>query len=457
MMHSFKIPHLLIISIFLLASSLRADESPQMRDFALGRSINISGGSPIYSFELLQDVYQTVVSPSLSDIRVFDSKGTLVPLELSRVEPVITDNTQSQDVPFFPILGNETTSKENAQIQLSEDAQGKILSVHLGTDTTVGATTTSSYLVDLRNFPHEVVALQFQWSGQDNKVVPLSIESSPDLRSWRKVASGALARLSYSERQLIQARVECRLNEKGFIRVSSPGESQLSIDGVKAEYLQTNITAPQKTLSLSSLEKSKDGKSFFYDTQGFFPIYSVGVAFSEANMMADVVISSRSTSDSEWIKRLSESFYRLTIDGNSLDTNFKDLPFSNTDRYWKIETNGEALLASPPTLNLRYRPHKILFMAQGVPPYVLSYGSANVALQAPPFKRIPSLRGIPPGQASLGDSFIVGGTSRLHKETPPAPIPWKKWLLWCVLGAVLIFVLNMTRHLVKELKETPDK
>ena len=77
--------YLLLVLSFVFGSGQLMAEEITTRDFAAGYYLETSGNNAVYSLELPEDVYHTVKSAELKDVRVFNSAGEVVPHELRSV------------------------------------------------------------------------------------------------------------------------------------------------------------------------------------------------------------------------------------------------------------------------------------------------------------------------------------------------------------------------------------
>jgi len=106
-------------------------------------------------------------------------------------------------------------------------------------------------------------------------------------------------------------------------------------------------------------------------------------------------------------------------------------------------------------LRLGYTPHQLHFLARGEPPFVLAFGSYAAAAGQGQINAL--LARIDEeksdtfvGEAHAGKMITLGGNERL--QTPPAPFPWQRVLLWSVL-VIGVFVLGtMAWRLGKQMK-----
>ncbi|MGN5615074.1 DUF3999 family protein, partial [Xanthomonas hortorum] len=107
-----------------------------------------------------------------------------------------------------------------------------------------------------------------------------------------------------------------------------------------------------------------------------------------------------------------------------------------------------------PTLRVGYQPERVMFLAQGQPPYAVVAGSARVQRgEAPLASMLQALRRErgaqwQPARASVAaQAQPLAGDAALQPATTPRD--WKRWLLWGLLvgGALLVggFAVSLLR------------
>jgi alpha-beta hydrolase superfamily lysophospholipase len=108
-------------------------------------------------------------------------------------------------------------------------------------------------------------------------------------------------------------------------------------------------------------------------------------------------------------------------------------------------------------LEVGWRPDKLVFLAQGQPPFTLAAGSANDALNQYPQHRIYGDRSLATlvesnggmVAASLGPRYELGGPDRL---VATKPINWRTLMLWFGLVMGVVFVGLMASKTIRELR-----
>lgn len=434
------------------------------QDFAYARPLEISGQAALYSFEVPEDLYRIATRNDLGDVRIFNSAGAAVPHEVSRADSSVENSVLNAVVPIFPIEGVSSAGMGGGEVEISQDASGKMLRVWLnGKDASKkGDIPSNSYLLDLRSFKRPLLAFDIQTEElSPNKLIDVQIDGSTDLKSWQPVAAtGVLARLTYLGQEVIQNRFEVSGAAGLFLRLSFPNGDKVSIASIKGEFLNSEKKIrPERWMTLNASSDPKVPSTFFYDSAGSFPVRSFRIVLPQLNTFVRMRLSSRALPSAAWTPRYSGTLYRLATKGGELASAAQTLSSSTTDRLWRLEIEGKdsQLGSGSPNLVLGWVPNEIFFMAQGQPPFQLAYGSARAG--APDFGvgglSSASLgQGISAEAAVLGEAREVGGIASTVAPIVEEPLPWKKWILWAVLIGFLGMVGLMAARLAKDLKNS---
>ena len=212
------------------------------------------------------------------------------------------------------------------------------------------------------------------------------------------------------------------------------------------------------TLTLiSGQTSSTDPHVYRFDTGGYFPIKSVRIMLPETNSLIHFNLDSRASIEDKWTRRSSGRAYRLMVDSKDLHSNADEIPVT-TDRFWQISVLGqETSLSAAPQLEICWEADRVVFLANGQAPYRLVYGNASVPKTD--FGRslgadlsIISSKS-KPLTATLGEQVIIGGPSKLIAPVDVNPFPWRKWLLWAVLGVTIVVIGRMALSLSREISK----
>ena len=117
----------------------------------------------------------------------------------------------------------------------------------------------------------------------------------------------------------------------------------------------------------------------------------------------------------------------------------------------------------PPSLQIGFVPHVLVFLARGNGPFVLAWGAkgvepASLALST----LVPGYDAKAPlnaAQASLPASGIVQAKPAplAGGATPEGSSPSAKWVLWAVLLGGLLVLGGMARSLIQQLRQPPKE
>ncbi len=452
------------------ASAAPASAKParvlSVQDFAYARAIEAPGNSAIYTFSLPEDLYRAATRSDLGDVRVFNAAGMVVPTEISRTEPFIESLLVSSAIPFFPIeaapaAGNNAGGNSTDQIEISQDSAGKTVRVWMGGNDAKSDERGISYLLDLRSINSQLQALVLQPQELPaNKIVEVQLESSSDLKRWHTLdCSGVLAKLNYLGQEVQQDKVQCNFAATKFLRLSFPSGDRIALQGLTGELVKSQRkVAAQRWIDVSGVPDPKLPGIVLYDTAGYFPVRSFRLQLPQVNTLAQVRLLSRPTDTATWATRFRGSAYRLTTKGGELSSPAQSIDMISNDRYWRLEIQGKDSQTGVgvPVLQLGWLSDEMYFMAQGTPPFRLTYGSAAVE---PPDFGLGRLSRIAPGQetypasASLGEVEQIRGEAARVAVVEPLPIAWKKWLLWLALLGFVVVVGLMALRLAKDLKK----
>ena len=184
----------------------------------------------------------------------------------------------------------------------------------------------------------------------------------------------------------------------------------------------------------------KDGYEF--TTGGRFPLDRVSVVVDGASYLVSARLFSRAESDQAWRARGEHLFYGVSVNGQA--TAAEPVAIATRDQHWRVELVNPGDHA--PKLRVGWLPHELVFLRQGLPPFLLAFGQAGLEGREWPVDEIlrslgedSALDQIP--TASVGGREILGGPDRLL--TPPTPVEWQNVLLWVVLlgGVAVVGVL----------------
>lgn len=449
-------------SLLLSANPVMAN-GVAINSFAYGYLLDIDNNGPIYSFDVPDHVYQTVTQSNYADLRVFNTEGIAVPHFVRHEKAIIEQNVADVGIPLFPMAGdtNKLTSGNGAPaIRIQTNAEGAIVNIDPvqginSNDTTVSKI--DSYILDISQLDNKPLAFTLNWSddqGDFNETVTVS--GSNDLANWRTLATNApLTNLHFAGHHIVKRRVDIRNHHYKYLRLKWSNPKQLLLTSVVGHYSSTYKDKPRNTLSVSSNRFDMEQRGFYFTTNGHYPVDKVTVRLTPKNAILLATLSSSDKPDGPWVQRYSGLVYNLEKNRKTVTPSEINLPNIN-DKYWRVMARNErdGLANMAPTLEIGWLPHKLLFVAQGNPPFKLAYGHSQVGInnssalnqllhKQPEDEKL--------GVATVGQQFSFSGNSALLPPPPDNAEKWKIAILWAVLLIGLLALLVMVIRLYKQM------
>ena len=439
--------------------------APVARDFAYGFLLDTEGDGALYSLVVPDEVYRNVQRADLGDVRVLNASGEAVPHILRTPLEKEAEPRVQEDVPFFPLVEPaKGTVGAGAAINVKKGTDGMIISIDNGTAVATGDTGVKSYLLDLSGLKMEAGALEFVWKSGYLPYTTVHLQHSDDLIHWRPLVDRAtLADLEYNGYRISQKNIVLPVKPSKYLRMNGDmGQRLPDLQMVTAVSKKTARGQQRRWFALGKGVVGHDGAHTFIDFSSEFHLPATGVRlhFPETNSMIRAAVQSRSGPENPWISRCTAVFYSLKIGGAGLA---KDTCFfgQTTDRQWRLDVleDGAGVEGADgtPALELGVLPAELIFVARGKAPFTLAYGSGRRAGESGPPASEMILQAMSGKEAErlvrpavIGERRELGGRGAL--ETPPPPLPWKKWMLWAVLASGIFLLVLMVRHLHREMR-----
>jgi hypothetical protein len=450
---------LLWFGLGLLASGACADNMPVTKnDYAYGLPIVISDEASIYRLAVPEVVYTHLVKEDLSDLRVFNAAGEIVPHSLRRPDQPQADEGEPLVLPFFPYAVIKPGTHSPVLVQIAINDQGTVVNSS-SSEKTEGEERVSAYLIDISALGTIPSKLAFSWgSPEDSFVARVSIEGSDDLSHWNTLVSQAsLVRLFFADRELGRREIELPDRTYKYLKINWPATT----DGVRLTEVQAWLSQNAEPVEpvwveLAGVAVADEPGLFEYSSKGHLPVEWAEVVLPEVNSLVDVKLLSREEEADSWQIRYTGSFYRLRVEGANLASESARFSLVNNP-LWQLEAVSglSGLGVAVPVLRLGYTPHELHFLARGEPPFILAFGAHEAAAGQ---GQINALLGRIDeeesdtfvGEARVGELITLGGKEKL--QVPPAVFPWQRVLLWSVLVIGVLVLGTMAWRLGKQMK-----
>ena len=453
-----------LLGLLLFAVAARG-ETPVSADFFAGYYLETHGAGPFFRLPLPEEVYATVRSPDLSDMRVFNSAGETLPHAL-RAPDFRQETGEKVNVPFFPLHGDDRQAlSANLAVEVVRDQAGTIVTVQ---DPGAGQVERlRGYLLDLGVGSHPGGTLELHWQpASPSSLFTVAIEQSGDLRGWWPLVSAApLLDLRHHGERVLKREIVLPAAPQRYLRLSWREKEALLLGQVRLATKAGDDRREWQWSEVGSGEVKKPQDRLEIDYQADFrvPASSARLRFSRPNSLAKVDLQSRASAKDPWRSRCRQAFYNLTFGTAQVESG--SCAFTpTTDTLWRVtvEEDGAGIATSRvgPSLSLGRLASELLFVARGTPPYLLAFASARPLEQGGREGRLvlealeatEAAASISP--ASLGKRIELGGETVLRSPAPSPP--WKTWLLWGVLFLGVAMLALMSRNLLREMKDKKE-
>ncbi|PPU67858.1 DUF3999 domain-containing protein [Xanthomonas pisi] len=433
---------------WLLLAPLLAQAADVRQDYRQQWPLQVAGSDAgLYQLTVSEAVYRSAVDAGLGDVTVIDARGEEMPTAPLPADAVLAA-TRRQRLPLFALPEGAAPANGDLQLIAERDASGAVrrLEGRFATGAPAASDAGGSWLIDASALHERPRAVWLDWEGDTPVQAQLRVEGSDDLRDWRVLASDATVMALDNQAQRLQQRRIALDDGARYLRIVPTSGSLPRLHAVDAEV--DGVVAPAQ-LSWLDLQGTAHETGVTYVVPGRFPItqLDVGGGLAEA---VEWIVESRDADDAPWQRRAGPWLaYRL---GNGASPPQR-LSAPVRDRQWRLVA-AQGRSPAVPTLRAGYQPERLMFLAQGQPPYALVAGSARVHRgQAPLGSMLQALRqqrGMQwqPVQASMAaQARPLAGDAALQPAATPRD--WKQWLLWGLLigGALLVggFAVSLLR------------
>ncbi len=452
-----------IVATVFLAGAMRAFAANSPTDYAYVFPIETpphdgNDTSSAWRVELTPEVYRWTQDADLRDLEIFNAEQHPVPFARLAVEASAKTEEQSKSLPVLELPASAKTTPGDLRLIIDRDAQGHLRRIDAG-ERSSASTTSGDWLLDASGLDRAIDRIVLSWREPASGIVArFAVDTSDDLQNWRNSGTATVlaleqqgARLERREIPLGGARAKylrLRRLDDGSAIVGLRAEAR-SIEHTRALPARAWIDAEPKAASQD--EAAPRGITRFdYTLAAALPVDIARIELASDNALAPISVFARTldATSTPWIRIGGLTAFRLRQGDETLRNDDIDMRSAQRLRVFRIES--ATALTEAPHLSLGYRPDSLVFLAEGSGPYVLAAGSAEARHAEYPIEpALASLRASlgkdwQPPVAKLGAGQTSGGDNAMR--APPAPVPWRRWLLWGILvgGALLIAGLALS-------------
>lgn len=427
------------------ASGARADEPA----FRFRAPIEVRQPGTFVQLPLPPSAYARAAQRGLVDLRIVDADGARVPFAVLAPRASQAQSAELlRSAALYPLPKRPGPAGAwQAPVEIS--VQGDHISVkRLTGAAATPASASAGWLIDTgerKTSEPAPRAIHLQWSGPAEFTVGYDLDSSDDLRQWRRGGSGHVMALASPAGALTQPRVPLPVGSGRFVRLlwadagSAPALS--AAQAVTSERRDLALDAPAELQIAASPEPAgkqapdADAKrALHFDIGAALPVVELDLQLGPGTRVAPVRIQAREALGDPWRDIASTVFYRLERDGRGSSS--PPLALQLHTRYLRVLQDERAAALDPAQtrLALKVQLASLVFASQGRPPLALLAGSSDARPGALPISTlVPTLDDERPrfGQATLGDWSEAEDVARAvrSKERQAALRPYLLWAL----------------------------
>jgi hypothetical protein len=438
-----------------------AAELPDRDDYAYGFPLATPGDSEFYTVDVPLDVYRAVSDPALRDVGVYNADGQPVPRLIERPTPATKGIEQEIALGLIPLYGEQAEQSEQLRLLLLQDSDRTRLELDTGRSVELdGARILAGYLIDARDLKYSLQALALRWQPlPEGFIGSVRLDTSDDLRHWRHLGTSALADLSFEDTRIEQNRLQLAREASDYLRISwqdMPDAWRLT--AVSGIYTGQGPPAQREWLELEPSAPGETERETLFDVGGYPPIDRVNLLLPEGNVVVRASVYYRLHEEDTWRLAVNGLFYNISRQGNALQSPALAIGRGRADLvragHWKVRIES-GVTAGPVRLQLGWRSDRLVFLAQGAPPFELATGRAQDELQRFPQETVLGDSTIfkmlrqsgQAGEASLGERTVIAGPAGLRSV---ATTSWRVMLVWAGLLAAVMVVGWLVYSLLRE-------
>ena len=439
-----------------------ADAADDAAAYRYSAPIVVEQSAAFVQLPLPPSVYGRSELPELRDLRIIDASGNRVPFAVLTARPAaVVAGEHVREATLYPLPTRPAGSAawpspvdvvvEGDRISVSRHAPGGKPTASRTTAGTPSARAASpdGWLIDTgataRGEPRPA-SLRLRWSGLAEFSAGFDLESSDDLRSWRRSGGGQIMALQSAAGALTQPLVMLEGGAGRFVRLAwSDAATAPALTGAEVQIPEPALVASEASRELAFAASPEPpgragldalaARAAYFDLGGALPLVDVDLRFSQGTHVAPVRLQGRLRTDEAWRDIGAGVFYRLERGGGVAESPAVALPA--TVRFLRVVADERAAALEPAQLRLYVHASlaTLVFAAQGTPPFRLLAGDPAAAAGALPVGTlVPRLddERARLGHATLGDFGEVAAVA-LQAEKAAQQARLRPWLLWAVL------------------------
>jgi len=450
--------------ILLMSSTALAQQSPITADsFSHQTGITPGKGGPFQEVTLPYKVYAGAHRHNLDDIRVFNGQQEIIPHAMYKKQATAVTRKQNIAVPVFPII-TTTEKQDELSLEIQRNNDGTIISLSQPGIRTHKQTVVRGFVFDASNITGHSRTLTLKTDDSNIPFHPFKLESSDDLQHWSLIkANNQLVQLRHGNRLIEKNTIDWHRRHGQYLRLiwAEPQQAP-KILSATVSAAQTSINRTKHIWSASIKAQKIADNTYQYTLPGFVPVERIRFSLAQTNSLSPVelqyfIAGTSKRNPDRWQHLTSSVIYRLrTPLEDILSEDIKIHRHPGNRIRLIIDNRSGGIGSTPPTLQIGFIPHNLVFLPRGEGPYTLRWGNAQIKNSSLSITTlIPGFdfeKKFPIGMAKL--QAIDGKPLTTNVGNAQPAQDYSKGLLWIILLIGVLVLATMAWMLVKQIKQS---
>jgi hypothetical protein len=318
-------------------------------------------------------------------------------------------------------------------------------------------------ILDLSQIKERVRGLHLETGASAVPVHAFAVETSDDLQQWRNLLSNAqLVHLQQSGQVIEKDTFEWDDTTGKYLRIvwHEPAGAPALVSA-SVVTTQTSNNAPRMLWTTPIPATVTEANMYDYPIAGRLPLEQLRIGLPQINTLAPLQVQrylapSPQRQHGAWQTIVQTVAYRLQSPEGEIISPDIELNVESVDRLrLAVDASGGGIGSTPPTLQVGFVPHMLVFLARGQGPYTLAWGSKTIIDGSMPAATLlPNYSNdnlITASQATLQP--IANMPEAMLPVTEKASDKTSKGVLWAVLVAGLLVLVAMVLTLLKQMRQ----
>ncbi len=456
-----------ITMMALLASFCLSAKVKDISDYKKQMTLQLKGNASGYQFDVPDEVYENSLYPDLRDMRIINATGDFVPMRVYFPTDEVLLKYSQTTLPVFKL--NKTITKKTDSQQTQTTIDGTYQDYTLTTSKTL-----SHYLENLEiKDPKQIIidatilkgqkieSLELDWhyKTQGNRIFTVDLFASNDLSHWNLIKKNQqLIEINTNSRVILKNKLALNQSAYGYYKVIFSQALVPEVLQAKAIQVDQLVKKSQQIKNVAGYAVQND-KTIRLSTGGAYTLDAFILSFNQENVITDVKLYSRDKVKHLRPRGIFEgqgTIYSMTSKGITVKNNTIKIRPSNK-RLWQFQFDDNIDVKSVKNIKMKWRRHKVEFLAQGNAPFTLIYKNSNklMPLSSHWYDKIPEeLRKtlFSSNVTLLKSHKFTQKTNNLsiNKSTNQENSNYAKWMFWVILSVVLLVLFVMAYKLLNE-------